>query len=306
VLTQGDTLYALCCAAYDSGDRVRYYPSDDPASPFWIAASQPMGTEGARWASIPATTLAVFVPGQAPSFYPIETPEPPAFSFRSIQVRGLDGDGDGSASRFIITGVPEVNYGSHDVRMRVHRMGRGEVFPLAQCEEASLCAGRADTLTVAVEVRPPDLPPESWDLRVELIGSDGSPEPLAVATGESNPAWGLSGLAVEGSARDSEELPDSPESPLVYPSERPWPNPSPGAFTIPLRLRKVVDRVSLEIRDAGGAVVFSAADLPASGDPPAVLWNGLDTRGRRVAAGTYFCRVLIGAQTRDTKLTVVR
>lgn len=303
VLTQGDTLYALRASAYDTGDQVRYYPNDDPTSPFWIAASQPMGTEGSKWAAIPATTLAVFVPGQAPSFYPIANPDPPVFSFRSIRVRGLDGDGDGKVSRFTVAAVPEVSWGSHDARMRVYRSGSGDPTLLAQSEDASVCAGRADTLIVSVEVAPPDLAAASWDLYVELAGPDSLPEPLVVATSASNPAWGLAGLAVEGSTRDAEE---PPEPAVVPPPDRPWPNPSRGTFAIPVHAQKAATPVSLEIRDAAGALVFAAASLPASGNPPAVSWNGLDTQGRRVAAGTYFCRVRTGGETRNSKLTVLR
>jgi len=36
VMTAGDTLYALRCSAYDSGDAVRFYPANVPNSCFWI------------------------------------------------------------------------------------------------------------------------------------------------------------------------------------------------------------------------------------------------------------------------------
>jgi predicted glutamine amidotransferase len=306
VMTQGDTLYALRCAGHDESDPVRYYPNDDPASPFWIAASQPMGSEESRWATIPATTLAVFVPGQAPSFYTLETSGLPIFTFRSIRVRGLDADGDGKVSRFTVAAVPDVNYGSHDVHLRVYRLGSGEPLLLGQSETLRLCAGRGDTVSAAVEVAPADRPSESWDLGVELIGTGVSPQPLAVAGAGSDPAWGLSGLAVEGSALDSGAPPDTTDPHVEQAPDRPWPNPSHLAFTIPVQTQKNVDRVRLEIRNSTGALVVSAADLPVSGNPPSVSWNGLDAHGRRVAAGTYFCRVRAGGETRDTKLTVLR
>jgi predicted glutamine amidotransferase len=74
VATAGDTLYALRCSRYDEGDPVRYYPARDEeaVSPYWVVASQPMGTSEDAWHAMPPRTLGVFVPGQVPSFYPVD------------------------------------------------------------------------------------------------------------------------------------------------------------------------------------------------------------------------------------------
>jgi predicted glutamine amidotransferase len=80
VMTDGDTLYALRCSLYDDYDPVRYCPSrestPDPAgrSPYWVVASQILGSDPAPWGTIPRRTLAVFVPGQVPEFIPVDKP----------------------------------------------------------------------------------------------------------------------------------------------------------------------------------------------------------------------------------------
>ena len=70
VLAAGDTLFALRHARSDDADPVRYFPDASGASPFWIAASQALGSQTANWGTIPAMTLAVLVPGEPPLFLP--------------------------------------------------------------------------------------------------------------------------------------------------------------------------------------------------------------------------------------------
>jgi predicted glutamine amidotransferase len=83
VLTDGDTLYALRCAPYDESDAVRFMPQSDSrqpqVSPYWAVASQPVGSHMNQWGTIPARSLAVFVPGRAPQFLPVngDTTAPP-------------------------------------------------------------------------------------------------------------------------------------------------------------------------------------------------------------------------------------
>jgi predicted glutamine amidotransferase len=76
VMTRGDTLLALRCAPSDAWDPVCYYPSTvqapTPASPYWIVASQVLGSRDDGWAEIPKRTLAVFVPGHAPEFHALD------------------------------------------------------------------------------------------------------------------------------------------------------------------------------------------------------------------------------------------
>jgi predicted glutamine amidotransferase len=72
VLTAGDGLYAARCATNDENDPVRYYPADGTPSPWWVVASQILGSYPDDWAAIPPRTLALFIPGQIPQFFPIE------------------------------------------------------------------------------------------------------------------------------------------------------------------------------------------------------------------------------------------
>ncbi len=74
VMTAGDTLYALRCSSYDTGDPVRYYPANVPNSFYWVAASTVMGSDPAGWGTIPPRTLALFVARRAPVFLPIDGP----------------------------------------------------------------------------------------------------------------------------------------------------------------------------------------------------------------------------------------
>lgn len=71
VLTDGDTLFVLRHAPNDINDPVRYYPATGGPSPFWIVASQTLGSDPLHWMAIPPRTLAVFVPQEAPRFYAI-------------------------------------------------------------------------------------------------------------------------------------------------------------------------------------------------------------------------------------------
>ncbi len=66
VLASGDTLFVLRQATGDELDPVRFYPAGLSPSPYWIAASQALGSEPEGWTTVPARTLAVLVPGQAP------------------------------------------------------------------------------------------------------------------------------------------------------------------------------------------------------------------------------------------------
>jgi predicted glutamine amidotransferase len=70
VLAAGDTLFALRHAPNDESDPVRIYPGLG-ASPYWIAASQVLGSDPAGWVVLPPRTLAVLVPGQAARFLPV-------------------------------------------------------------------------------------------------------------------------------------------------------------------------------------------------------------------------------------------
>lgn len=91
VLTDGDTLYALRHAPFDSWDPVVYCPAPDSLGQdlviptWWAISSQIIGSSPLPWAPIPDRTLGVFVPGQRPRFLPIN---------RGKKRWGLDGGMD--------------------------------------------------------------------------------------------------------------------------------------------------------------------------------------------------------------------
>jgi predicted glutamine amidotransferase len=68
-MTQGDTLYAIASFG------LSYFPqpvsNGDETSPYWVVASQIVGSTTEGWGTIPQMTLGVFAPDAAPRFVPI-------------------------------------------------------------------------------------------------------------------------------------------------------------------------------------------------------------------------------------------
>ena len=83
LFADGDTLYA-CSLWPNARNPLRYWPAEgDPvaASPYWVVASERMGSQASRWGTIPSGTLAVFAPDAAPRFlyvYPTHSAAEPA------------------------------------------------------------------------------------------------------------------------------------------------------------------------------------------------------------------------------------
>ncbi len=74
VLTDGNTLYALHYYGSGYDNPVRYSPQTARAgedSPYYVVASEVMGSQAEGWETIPPHTLAVFVPGQPVTFRPV-------------------------------------------------------------------------------------------------------------------------------------------------------------------------------------------------------------------------------------------
>ena len=70
------------------------------------------------------------------------------------------------------------------------------------------------------------------------------------------------------------------------------PNPSGGATTWRFSLERSTP-VTLAVYDARGRLVRRLIGGVRDAGPHAVRWDGLDVRGRRVAAGTYFGRLTV-------------
>jgi len=206
-MTDGATLYVLNFYGQGNANAVCYYPPLPPsggaASPFWVAASESLGTVSG-WAALPPQTLAVFVPGEAPRLLPVEEPVEPRFSFAWIEVTALaDDDGDGYASRFQVCADPNADQGSWSVSMTLFVSPAGEDAwrqPLSTRYKTITGAG-PDTLCLTRYAVPDTLGPTEWDLRITLTeGSSG--DTVLVATPLTHPEGGLGGLKVEGVLRD--------------------------------------------------------------------------------------------------------
>lgn len=207
VLTEGDTLYALNYYGLGNANPICYWPPLPPDGvsfpPFWVAASESLGSVNG-WTALPAQTLAVFVPGEAPRLLPIEEPAEPQFSFGWVTVTTEeDADGDGYASRIRVCADPNVDQGSWTVSMSLFVSPAGENAwgSGLHTRAATITGGEPDTLCLTRYAFPDTLAPTEWDARVTLTEYS-SGDTVLVVTPESHPQWGLGGLKVEGVLQD--------------------------------------------------------------------------------------------------------
>jgi hypothetical protein len=84
-----------------------------------------------------------------------------------------------------------------------------------------------------------------------------------------------------------------------------WPNPTPGAATVGFALPEASD-VRLAVYDAVGRRVATLADGRYEAGRHELRWDGRSGAGLRLASGLYLVRLEAGAQTRTSRLTVVR
>jgi hypothetical protein len=84
-----------------------------------------------------------------------------------------------------------------------------------------------------------------------------------------------------------------------------WPNPVRVAADIRLNLVRAMD-VQFDVVDARGRRVrrVELGNLPAGAFHAS--WDTRDDRGRRVASGVYFVRVVTDDEVRSTKVVVLR
>jgi probable HAF family extracellular repeat protein len=101
--------------------------------------------------------------------------------------------------------------------------------------------------------------------------------------------------------------PRGPSAPVsVARLEQNLPNPFSGSTTISFQLARTAP-VSLRLYDGSGRLVKVLLDhaIVAAG-AHAEAWDGRAADGRRVAAGTYFCRLESGGQSDSRRVIVVR
>jgi flagellar hook assembly protein FlgD len=64
--------------------------------------------------------------------------------------------------------------------------------------------------------------------------------------------------------------------------------------------------VELRIYDLAGRLVRTLVDGPRAAGVNQVTWDGTDARGRAVASGTYYARLIAGEQVQVRPLVLVR
>jgi len=85
----------------------------------------------------------------------------------------------------------------------------------------------------------------------------------------------------------------------------PAPNPMTGSAHITFAL-PAPQRVDVRVFDVAGRVVATLHRGEASAGTTTLFWDGRDARGRRVAAGTYFVRLVASGGTRTQSLVLIR
>jgi len=105
---------------------------------------------------------------------------------------------------------------------------------------------------------------------------------------------------------DDEEIDPSgdPTSPIAFITHAP--NPSGQTATIRFNVPAPARRVSLRVFDVSGREVAVLIDGERLAGLRSVHWDGTDDSGRRVAAGTYFLKLVAGEETLSRKHVVIR
>ena len=83
------------------------------------------------------------------------------------------------------------------------------------------------------------------------------------------------------------------------------PNPGSGARTIAFTLPREA-QVTVDVVDLAGRRVARVTDETRAAGAHSVTWDGRDSGGKRVAAGTYWVRVQGGGEIATRKLTVLQ
>ena len=214
VMTDGDTLYAMNYYGETNSKPLYYYPQtarNDPPiqSAYWVVASEPLGSTPG-WSVLPARTLAVFVPGQAPRLLPLDASPDPVFTLDDVEVfPQTDADCDGWVSSFTVCCDPNVNAGAWQVSVSLLAApaGTDDWSTLDTARAVTIEGAAGDSICVTGFVDPPSLRASTWDLKL-LLTEYSSGDTVAVATAATHPGVGLDSLRVEGAQRDT--IPDPP------------------------------------------------------------------------------------------------
>lgn len=102
--------------------------------------------------------------------------------------------------------------------------------------------------------------------------------------------------------REGDEPPETPGYPLALGAA---PNPFSGSTRIDLSLPETAE-TSIRIFDVSGRCVRILADGPLTGGSHPFVWDGTDTRGRRLSPGLYLIRAKAGKLRAGRKVILVR
>lgn len=148
-----------------------------------------------------------------------------------------------------------------------------------------------------------------WDPEpAGVLGGDSAPSNLAAALPAIDHVWTLTIDA------DGDGVPDplGPNAVPAVPGTRlelfaPYPNPFNPQVTLAFDVPPAADdRVRLAVYDARGRRVAVLCDGRLAPGRHLTSWNGHDHAGRRVAAGTYLCRLEHAGRVRTQRLSLVK
>jgi hypothetical protein len=98
---------------------------------------------------------------------------------------------------------------------------------------------------------------------------------------------------------------DGGEAPAAFTLEQNIPNPFNPRTTIRFSIPAPA-HVDLTVYDVAGRRVTTLVDRDMGAGRAAVEWNGRDTRGRRVASGVYFYRLVAGSKSETKKMVMLK
>ncbi|HUV37685.1 MAG TPA: T9SS type A sorting domain-containing protein [Patescibacteria group bacterium] len=133
---------------------------------------------------------------------------------------------------------------------------------------------------------------------------------VAASIAEGYHHWGVTSCDYNGNESAASEIAwlptgNDPETPRAYALEQNYPNPfNPTTtirFVIPERTA-----VRVAVYDVEGRLVAVLLDKEMDRGAASVVWNGMDTEGRKAASGVYFYRLETPRFTESRKMLLLR
>ena len=108
-----------------------------------------------------------------------------------------------------------------------------------------------------------------------------------------------------GELRVSQTTGSEPQTPARFSAGQNYPNPFNPKTTIAFALPEA-RQVRLGVYALDGSLVRTLVDGPLTAGDHEIVWDGLDSARQRVATGTYFYRLVAGADTEVRKMMLVK